>query len=97
MDQPWTPPLRLQPRADGCRLALDGVTYGNGDTLQEAANDLLVRLYDLALGLRRGGYRVAAEAGRPDPRVADFLWEIGEMLTRGADIRARVFGTPIST
>jgi hypothetical protein len=88
----WTPPLELDARPDRCRLSLVGVTYGNGATLQEAAGDLLVRLHDLALGLRRGGFRCTGEAGRLDPRVTGFLWEIGELVARGGDIRQRVFG-----
>jgi len=87
----WTPELRLDTRPDVCRLTLVGVTYGNGDTLQEAGNDLLVRVHDLAVGLRRG-HRPGAAVGPVDPRVADFLWEIGEILSRGGDIRSRIFG-----
>lgn len=90
----WTPSLRLDARTDRCRLTLSGVTYGNGDTLQEAGADLLVRLYDLALGMRRCGYQAV---GRTDPRVQEFLWEIGEIAERGGDIRARVFGTGAET
>lgn len=90
---PWTPELRLDTRAGRCRLTLVGITYGAGASLQEAANDLLVRLHDLAVGLRRGRYRPIAEAGAADPRVVEFLWEIGELTVRGADIRSRVFGS----
>ena len=90
MSEPWTPRLELHDRAGRCRLTLVGVTYGNGSTIQEAANDLLVRLHDLAVGMRRGGLR----APGADPRVAGFLWEIGELIARGASIRDRVFGDP---
>jgi hypothetical protein len=88
----WTPELRLDARAGRCRLTLIGVTYGNGATLQEAGNDLLVRLHDLAVGMRRGAYRPIAEAGGADLRVTGFLWEIGEITARGGDLRTRVFG-----
>jgi hypothetical protein len=90
--EPWTPELRVHARGDGCRLALVGITYGNGATLEEAGNDLLVRLFDLALVVRSGGFRLSSETGHPDPRAMDFLWEIGELAARGGDIRARVFG-----
>ena len=90
MSEPWTPRLELHDRAGRCRLTLVGVTYGNGSTMQEAANDLLVRLHDLAVGVRRGGFR----ATRADPRIAAFLWEIGELTARGASIRDRVLGDP---
>jgi hypothetical protein len=92
MTEAWTPELRADAHGDQCRLTLTGVTYGNGHTLQEAANDLLVRVLDLALGLR-AGHRVTGEA-RADARVVDFLWEIGELAIRGGDIRSRVLGFP---
>lgn len=94
MPETWSPPLELDARPDRCRLSLVGVTYGNGTTMQEAATDLLVRLHDIALGLRRGGYRCTSELGLPDPQVSGFLWEIGELIARGGDIRQRVFGSP---
>ena len=90
MTEAWTPELRLETRGGRCRLDLAGVTYGNGATLQDAGNDLLARVFDLALGLR-AGYRVTGEA-HPDARVVDFLWEIGEIAIRGGDVRARVLG-----
>jgi hypothetical protein len=89
---PWTPPLQLDARSDRCRLTLEGVTYGNGETLQEAGNDLLVRLHDLALGLRRGDSSSGTGATRMDPKVYGFLWELGEIAVRGGDLRERVFG-----
>lgn len=88
----WTPPLRLHGDSDRCRLTLVGVTSGSGSTLQEAANDLLVRLYDLALALRHGDVRVTSETGPLATDIAGFLWEIGDTAARGGDLRARVFG-----
>jgi hypothetical protein len=88
MAQGWTPPLQLHPRTDRCQLSLEGVATGYGVTLQDAVNDLLVRLHDLGVGVHRGGLRL----GHLDPRVGDFLWEIGDVVTRGGDLRARVLG-----
>jgi hypothetical protein len=90
MTEAWTPELRVHAHGDQCRLTLAGVTYGHGPTLQEAGNDLLARVLDLALALR-AGYRVTGEA-RQDPRVVEFLWEVGELAVRGGDIRPRVLG-----
>lgn len=92
MSSGWTPELHLRSEAGRCRLSLAGVTHGSGSTLQEASNDLMARLFDLALGLRRHGLRFTSEAGRPDPRVLSFLWEIGELAAAGGDIRHRVLG-----
>jgi hypothetical protein len=35
-----------------------------------------------------------SELGWPPKAVMDFLWEIGEIVERGGDLRARVFGLP---
>ena len=94
MTDGWMPELRLEERADRCRLSLVGVTYGNGATLQEAGNDLLARLFDLAMAVRGGGLRASSATGPVDPRVMGYLWEIGDLVARGGDIRQRVFGVP---
>jgi hypothetical protein len=93
MAHAWTPDLELFERTDRCQLSLVGVATGHGATLQDAANDLLVRLHDLGLALRRSGLRLSGEIGRLDPRIAGFLWEIGEIVARGGDLRTRVFGS----
>jgi hypothetical protein len=89
----WTPDLQLRTDTGRCRLTLAGVTYGNGDSMQEAANDLLARLFDLATALRAGRFR-PARLGPVDSRVLDFLWELSEIIARGGDIRPRVFAVP---
>lgn len=94
MEQGWTPEVELRAEAGICRLSLVGVTYGNGATLQEASNDLLVRLFDMAVAFRDGRHRVPMEAGRQWTEVMEFLWEIGEIAAQGGDIRGRVFGIP---
>jgi hypothetical protein len=77
-----------------CRLSLGGYTYGNGSTLQEAADDLVARLLMLARSLRSGASFVYSSELPPlDVRWYDFLYELGEIAGRGEDIRPRVFGT----
>lgn len=93
----WTPPLRLQSQANRCRLTLAGVAHGSGATLQQAANDLLVRLYDVATALRDGDLRPNANTGPLAADTAAFLWEIGQIASRGGDLRARVFGHPTTS
>ena len=56
----WTPTLKLDARSDRCLLTLEGVASGKGETLQEAGNDLIVRLHDLAIGLHSGDHTGAA-------------------------------------
>jgi hypothetical protein len=55
MDQSWTPPLHLNEVGGRCRLSLVGFTSGEGDTLQEAANDLVARLLNLVICVRTSG------------------------------------------
>ena len=90
MAQGWTPPLHVRELAGRCRLCLGPWAYGDGASLQEAADDLVERLLQLARGLQTGALAAPAELGPPDRRWLDFLWEIGEMSARGEDVRARV-------
>jgi hypothetical protein len=92
MAQPWTPALDVHETRTGCRLSLAGLTYGNGRTLQEAADDLVSRLLGIVLALRTSGLSFASECGVPDRRLLDFIWELGEISACGEDIRERVFG-----
>ena len=88
MSEGWTSPLRLDETGSGCRLTLVGLAHGNGETLQEASDDLIGRL----LKVRSSGFTVPGELGPPDLRLLDFIWELGELATRGDDMRERVFG-----
>jgi hypothetical protein len=87
----WTPSLRLSDRAGGCALWLGGRACGYGPTLQDAADDLVVRLLNIAVCLRRTGVTISSEAVA-DPQWLEFLWELGEIAARGGDIRGRIFG-----
>jgi hypothetical protein len=90
----WIPSLQVRETAGRCRLVLAGVTHGDGQTLQEAADDLIARLLGIAMSVRSSGFRLATELGPPDRNVLGFLWELGEIAARGEDIRNRVFGPP---
>jgi hypothetical protein len=92
MAEPWVPPLYLRESAGCCRLVLSGLTYGDGRTLQEAADDLIARLLDMILLVRTVGFRFSTDIPPPDYRLLDFIWELGERVARGEDIRERVFG-----
>ena len=64
----------------------------DGDTLQEAADDLVARLRTIAPTFRSNGWSVPAAFGPPDVPVLAFLCEVGELAVRGEDIRDRVLG-----
>jgi hypothetical protein len=85
------PLLRTNITGAGIRLELGHWSYGNGRTLEEAADDLIVRLTAHALAVRAGGIRFHSEAPMLDRAYLDFLWELGELAGRGEDVRKHVF------
>jgi hypothetical protein len=93
MAESWTPPLKLEEVEGRCRLSLGGLAYGNGRTLQEAADDLIARLVHLAATFRGSGFRLSPEGPQLNNASLDFIWEIGERAARGEDVRPRVFGS----
>jgi hypothetical protein len=88
----WTPALELCETGDGCRLSLGGWAHGEGETLQQAADQLVARVLDVALRFRRSGYKFARALGRPTMDELSFVWELGEIAAGGGDIRQRVLG-----
>jgi hypothetical protein len=89
----WTPALEVVEGDGTCRLRLGSLAHGDGHTLQEAADDLVRRLLDMALSCRSGGFRASCELGAIDLRLFEFIHELGEIAAAGGDIRERVFGT----
>ena len=77
--------------ADG-RVCLDlgGFAQGEGLSLQEAADELIRRILELALVFRSSGCSASREL-RLDLETMNFLHELGEIAAAGGDIRARVF------
>jgi hypothetical protein len=88
----WEPELRVHETGHGCRLTLVGVTYGDGTTLTEAADDLIGRLLTIVDMVCTSGLRLPLSMGPVDHRLGDLLWELGDIVRAGGDIRHRVFG-----
>ncbi len=86
------PLLRTRVAGMGIRLELGEWTYGNGRTLEEAADDLVARLTLHARAIRSGGMRFHPEGPLPDRAYLDFLWELGEPAIEQTRIRVVVFG-----
>jgi hypothetical protein len=86
----WTPPLEANVVAGRCRLCLGGYAYGEGETLQDAADDLIARLLNLAMCFR-SGFTISTDLPPPDLRWLDFVYQLGEIAAAGDDIRGRVF------
>ncbi|MFL5950556.1 MAG: hypothetical protein ACJ74M_03035 [Gaiellaceae bacterium] len=94
MAEGWAPPLRLCERDNGsCRLTLVGLTHGDGDTLQDAADDLVARLLEILSFVRVAGFPVSTEFPPPDPRLMEYVWRLGDHVWRGSDIREHLFGS----
>lgn len=72
------------------RLALGGIAQGEGASLQEAADDLILSILRLVIAFRSSGFRASCEA-QPDLETMNFLYELGEIAAAGGDIRSRVF------
>jgi hypothetical protein len=93
MAENWSPPLQVYECAGRCRLSMGGWVEGQGDTLQDAADDLVARVLNIAICFQTSGFRFSSELGPPDHRLLAFLWDLGELAARGEDIRERLFGT----
>ena len=84
------PALKVTETRGRIRLTLGGFAQGEGSSLQEAADELIRRLLELALAFRSSGFKAPSEF-RPDLETMDFLYELGEIAAAGDDIRPRVF------
>jgi hypothetical protein len=88
----WTvPALNITEAGGRVRLTLGGFAQGEGSSLQEAADELILCVLELALAFRSSGCAASREL-RPDLATMNFLHELGDVAARGGDIRARVFG-----
>jgi hypothetical protein len=87
----YRPALRLREQAGGVRLHLGSLAYGDGPTLQEAADDLVRRVLAIAKAFRTGGLSVSTEVMH-DLALLSFLFELDEIAAAGGDVRTRIFG-----
>ena len=88
----FTPPLTIHELPGRVRLCLGTLTHGTGPTLQDAADDLVQRLLGYTMALRGSGLPASSELGPPDLAAMSFLYELGEIVAAGGDIRQRLFG-----
>jgi len=72
------------------RLGLGGFAHGEGDSLQEAADELVCSTLCIVMALRSNGFS-APSGCRPDVETIAFLHELGQIAAAGGDIRARIF------
>jgi hypothetical protein len=86
------PPLQISERHGRVRLSLGGLSYAEGETLQEAADELVRRMLVIAMAFRNGGVGPQCSECRPDVSLMDFIWRLGEVAASGCDIRDFLFG-----
>jgi hypothetical protein len=86
----FRPTLEVRQVTGRVRLLLGSMAYGEGATLQEAADDLVARVLVLVMAFRSSG--ISSEGPRPDLAMLDFLYELGEIAAADGDIRQRLFG-----
>jgi hypothetical protein len=55
----------------------------------------VARLLNFVVCVRTPGLRVSSEFGPLDQRSMQFIWELDECAASGAEIRERVFGSPM--
>jgi hypothetical protein len=84
------PVLAITEAGGRVRLNLGGFAHGEGSSLQEAADELIRHILELALVFRSSGCSASRELS-PDLETMNFLHELGEIAAAGGDIRARVF------
>jgi hypothetical protein len=84
------PPLKITEAGGRVRLELGEFARGEGSSLQEAADDLIWRLLDLALALRSRGCTASTEL-TTNLEAMNLLHELGEIAAEGGDIRPHVF------
>lgn len=86
------PALHIFEAGDRVRLGLDGFSYVEGTTLQDAADELVAQAFRIAMAVRSGAVGPLYSESCPDPAVLDFVLELGETAARGGDIRELLFG-----
>ena len=84
------PELNITEAGGHICLDLGGFAQGEGLSLQEAADELIRRILELALVFRSSGCSASRELS-PDLETMNFLHELGEIAAGGGDIRAWVF------
>ncbi len=85
------PPLTVTESDGRVRLHLGSLAHGDGNSLQDAGDDLVRSVLRLLAAFRTGGFSSSMEV-LPDLETAGYLHELGEIAAAGGDIRVRLFG-----
>ena len=85
------PALVVREHAAGVRLHIGCIAYGDGPSLQEAADDLVRHVLALGRAFRTSGFSVAPEFPY-DLAALSLLSELDEFAAAGGDVRTGLFG-----
>ena len=88
----FNPSLRVDEVGGRVRLVLDGFVSADGETLQDAADELVRRMLLALMTFRTRGIEALGAVQRPDPQQVAFLWELSAIAAAGGDIRDRLLG-----
>jgi hypothetical protein len=88
----FAPTLRVDEIGGRVRLSLDGVCSAKGASLQEAADELVLKVLVAVMAFRSVGMGGFSTLCRPEIGLVRFLWELGEIAAADGDIRERLFG-----
>ena len=86
------PPLHVSEAGGRVRLTLRGLSHGEGESLRDAADDLVRRVLLIAMAFRASGTGPMTSECHVDLALLDYLFELGEIAAGGHDIRPRLFG-----
>jgi hypothetical protein len=92
----FVPSLHVLEMRGRVRLTMPGIAYGSGQTLQDAADELVRKVLVIAVAFRTGGNAPSGPELRLDPVVREFIWELAGIAARGDDIRGRLFGSRLT-
>jgi hypothetical protein len=89
----FVPSLHVLETRGRVRITMPGITHGSGQTLRDAADELVRKVLVMAMAVRSDGIASAGPELRLDPAIHEFIWELGGIAARGHDIRDRLFGS----
>lgn len=93
----FVPSLHVLETRGRVRITVPGITHGSGQTLQDAADDLVRNVLVIATGFRAGAVAQAGSELPFEPAIHEFMWELAGIAAGGGDIRGRLLGARLTT
>lgn len=93
----FVPSLHVLETRGRVRITVPGITHGSGQTLQDAADDLVRKVLFIATAFRSGAIAQVGPELRFEPAIHEFIWELAGIAAGGGDIRGRLLGSRLAT